>query len=193
VQGFRRIWARRRSEFRSGAGVLLAEADIDWVLTSADGRPTRVPDEIVQAFPGLDAEYRPARLELPTAPPDAVEHERRAEAHEVDPMGHVNNAAYLDQFETLLDALGSAALRTAVPRRYRVEYLSPAPAGSGLRWIAWPTATGIAGTLSREPGGDAVARVLAEGKPVEAEVPPDPAPGPQPASKAAQASAATSG
>jgi len=196
VQGFRRIWARRRSEFHSGAGDLLAEADIDWVLTSADGRPTRVPDEIIRAFPGLDAQYRPARLELPPSPADAIEHERRAEPYEVDPMGHVNNAAYLDQFEALFDELGSASLRSAVPRRYRVEYLSSAPAGSGLRWIAWPTATGVAGSLSREPGGDAVARVLAEETPAPAEGTPAVAEGSlaaAAASEVAQARAATSG
>ena len=49
VLGFRRIWARRRSEFRAGDGSLAAEADVDWVLTTAAGRPTQVPAEIGRA------------------------------------------------------------------------------------------------------------------------------------------------
>lgn len=161
VRGFRRIWARRRSEFRAPDGTLLAEADIDWVLTSQEGRPTRVPDDIVRAFPGLDRDYRPARLELPPAPPDATARERRAEAHETDPMGHVNNAAYLDQFEALLDDLGAADLRAAMPRRLLVEYLAPARLGAVLAWSAWPIEGGVAGSL-RLDSGEEVLRVVAE-------------------------------
>ena len=80
VTGFRRIWARRRSEFRAD-GVLTAEAAVDWVLTTAAGRPTRVPAEIVERFPASIVEYAPGRLEMPEMPTDALEQSRRAEPH----------------------------------------------------------------------------------------------------------------
>src|SRR5437762_6698430 len=109
VTGFRRIWARRHSEFRAD-GVLAAEADVDWVLTTAAGRPTRVPAEIVERFPASIAGYAPGRLELPDMPANALEERRRAEPQELDPMAHVNNAAYIDQFEAALDAIAIPGL-----------------------------------------------------------------------------------
>jgi acyl-CoA thioester hydrolase len=160
VTGFRRIWVRRRSEFRADA-VLTAEADVDWVLTTAAGRPTRVPAEIVERFPASIANYAPGRLELPEMPSDALEQSRRAEPQELDPMAHVNNAAYIDQFEAAFEELGTPDLRSALPRRYRVEYLSPAPSGAILVWRVWPTMGGAAGRV-RDEAGSEVARILAE-------------------------------
>jgi acyl-CoA thioester hydrolase len=160
VTGFRRIWARRRSEFRAD-GVLTAEADVDWVLTTAAGRPTRVPAEIVERFPASIAAYAPGRLELPEMPVDALEQSRRAEPQELDPMAHVNNAAYIDQFEAALEEIGAAGLSATFPRRYRIEYLSPAPSGAILVWRIWPTDGGAAGRV-RDDAGTEVARILAE-------------------------------
>lgn len=165
VTGFRRIWARRRSEFRSD-GMLTAEADVDWVLTTATGRPTRVPAEIVERFPASIADYAPGRLELPEMPANALEQSRRAEPQELDPMAHVNNAAYIDQFEAALEDIGTPDLSTALPRRYRVEYLSPAPSGAILVWRLWPAAGAAAGSAAagrvRDEAGNEVARILAE-------------------------------
>lgn len=147
VVGFKRIWARRRSEFQAADGTLAAEADIDWVLTTAAGRPTRVPDEIVARFPALEMEYAPARLEMPAMPDEAIEVVRLPEPHELDPMAHVNNAAYLDQFESALDAIDAGELRNAVPRRLTVEYLAPATAATELVWRVWHVEDGAAGLL----------------------------------------------
>ena len=164
VTGFRRIWARRRSEFRAD-GVLTAEAAVDWVLTTAAGRPTRVPAEIVERFRASIVEYAPGRLEMPEMPPDALEQSRRAEPQELDPMAHVNNAAYIDQFEAALDEIGTPGLPTAFPRRYQILYLAPAPSGALLVWRVWPTSTGAAdgaAGIVRDEAGSEVARILAE-------------------------------
>ena len=160
VLGFRRIWARRRSEFHTPDGRLAAEADIDWVLTTAAGRPTRVPAEIVARFPALETEYAPARLEMPAMPDDAATEARRAEPHELDPMAHVNNAAYLDQFESALDAIDAGALRAAVPRHLLLEYLAPAPPGALLTWRVWAIADGTAGVVS-DDSDTALVRIVA--------------------------------
>jgi acyl-CoA thioesterase FadM len=156
VLGFRRIWARRRSEFHSADGTLAAEADIDWVLTTAAGRPTRVPEEIVERFPALETDYAPARLDMPATPAGAFIATRRAEAHELDPMGHVNNAAYLDQFEAVLDAIGLGGQRSAIPRHLTVEYLAPATPDAELVWRVWSVPEGAAGILSTAEGGTLV-------------------------------------
>jgi acyl-CoA thioester hydrolase len=160
VTGFRRIWARRRSEFRAD-GLLMAEAAVDWVLTTAAGRPTRVPAEIVERFPTSIVDYAPGRLELPEMPSDALEQFRRAEPQELDPMAHVNNAAYIDQFEATLEEIGKPGLSTALPRRYRIEYLTPAPSGAILVWRVWPTEGGAAGR-ARDEAGSEVSRILAD-------------------------------
>jgi acyl-CoA thioester hydrolase len=163
VVGFRRIWARRRSEFRAARGRLAAEADIDWVLTTAAGRPTRVPDEIVERFPALETEYAPARLDMPEIPDDAASETRRAEPHELDPMGHVNNAAYVDQFESALDAVDAAVLRSAVPRHVLLEYLAPAPPGALITWRIWRIAEGSAGVADADPDKPIVRIVVRTG------------------------------
>ena len=163
VTGFRRIWARRRSEFHDPHGVLLAEADVDWVVTTEQGRPTRVPAEIVSRFPALLTKYTPGRLELPDPPESAFEVTRRAEPHELDPMAHVNNAAYIDQFEAALDGAGEGAMRTAFPRRYRIEYLAPAGPGVSLRWHVWPAGRAWAGRLRGDSGGELLRMVATTG------------------------------
>jgi len=52
VLGVGGVRGRRRTEFRRAAdGALLAEVTSEWVWVAlADGRPTRVPPELVQAF-----------------------------------------------------------------------------------------------------------------------------------------------
>jgi len=71
----------------------------------------------------------------------------RVRFHEVDPLGHVNNAAYLNYLEQAaidhaaflgldlprLQALGGAF----VARRHEIEFLKPTFAGNLLRVITW--------------------------------------------------------
>ncbi|OGN86950.1 MAG: hypothetical protein A2X23_01075 [Chloroflexi bacterium GWC2_73_18] len=154
VIGFRRIWARRRSEVRREEGTLLAEAEIDWVMTSAaTGRPARIPAELLERFPTPPADFDPGRVELAEPPADPaalVVDRRRVEPHEIDPMAHLNNAGYLDYIEAAVIAGGDEAALRRVPRRYRIEYLAPAEPGARLAGLAWRTVDGWAWRLRAE-------------------------------------------
>ncbi|HET6746325.1 MAG TPA: thioesterase family protein [Candidatus Limnocylindria bacterium] len=57
VRGWRRTWIRRATD-----GALLAEVFSEWAwVRTADGRPARVPDEIVAAFGVGQAGEEPSR------------------------------------------------------------------------------------------------------------------------------------
>ena len=119
VLGFRRVWARRRSEFtRRGMERDVAGALIDWVLLNERGSPVRVPVEIVGLF-GADTggAFTPLRVDLPAAPGDASTFEVNVHRAELDPMGHVNNAVYLDYLDAHLERTGRAADISRLPRR----------------------------------------------------------------------------
>lgn len=140
VTGFRRVWARRRTEGRLGDGRLVLWSHTDWVMTDvARGTPTRIP----AAFPGvMDAppgSFEPVRVPLPPTPPGAVRHGSRVRPRDLDPMGHVNNAAYADYLEEALEAAGEPALPAigGTPRHVRLEYLVPAGPGAELVGEAW--------------------------------------------------------
>lgn len=139
VLGFRRAWARRRSEFRGAPEERpLAVALIDWVLLNATGRPVRVPADIVQGFPGLaEAPFSPLRVSPPPAPADALRSEFRVRRRELDPLAHVNNAAYLDYVDEQLELAGVSDRAMPLPRRYRVEYVAPARFGEQLAASTW--------------------------------------------------------
>lgn len=140
--GFRRVWARRRSEFRDAAGTLVAWADIDWVLLDARGAPTRIPPEFGAAFQAPPADFDIGRVSLAGAPPDAVRATFRVRPQELDPMDHVNNAAYADWLdEAVIGAGAEAAVRT-VPRRLRLDYARSAERDDVVTTAAWPDPDG---------------------------------------------------
>jgi hypothetical protein len=104
------------------------------------GLPGRVPDAFPAAFAVPPGGFEPGRVPLPSAPEDAVEHRSSVRPQDLDPMGHVNNAAYVDYLEEALASAGPAGLGAtrSTPRRLRLEYLAPAPSGAGLVGLAWP-------------------------------------------------------
>ena len=65
VVGWRRVWARRRTEFVDAAGALVAWTHVDWVLLDARGAPTRIPVEFEPRLRGagrrVPPRARPAR------------------------------------------------------------------------------------------------------------------------------------
>jgi len=155
VVGFRRVWARRRSEFAAqGAGRTLAVALTDWVLLNARGVPVRVPAEILDVFPSPPAEYTPLRLELPPAPADAERTTTSPRHSELDPMGHVNNAVYLDYFEEHLATVGRRGSIRRRPRRYRAEFLDAAQHGMALAGEGWEDSLGYSFRLRGEDGAE---------------------------------------
>lgn len=165
VVGFRRVWARRRSEFAEpGSGRMLAIALTDWVLLNARGVPVRVPAEILDVFPVPPADFTPARLELPPAPADAERTAISPRHADLDPMGHVNNAVYLDYLEEHLAAVGRRAFVRRRPRRYRAEFLDAAQQGMALTGEGWPAGSGYDFRL-RGPAGQELLRARLETDP----------------------------
>jgi acyl-CoA thioesterase FadM len=131
VVGWRRVLARRLTRFVDEHGALCADAAIDWALLGPGGRPMSVPKAISEAFaPG--ASFAPLRVVPGDPPTDAAVMTLDVRDADVDPMGHLNNAAYLD----LVDA-GLVGWELPASRTYRLEYLRPAVARDSLSIRAW--------------------------------------------------------
>jgi acyl-ACP thioesterase len=138
VIGFRRVWARRRSEFKPlGGERMLAVAITDWVLLNSRGHPVRPPAEIIDAFPAGLASFSPLRLELPSPPPDTTRLEFSPRLADLDPMGHVNNAAYLDYVDEHLAAAGRRGEVRRRPRRYTAEFVAAAEPAMTITSEGW--------------------------------------------------------
>jgi acyl-ACP thioesterase len=120
VVGWRRVWARRRTDFQDGDGRLLAWVHIDWVLVDGRGSPTRIPAEFDAVFGAPPATFGLARVALDAAPPEARRTRLTVRPQELDPLDHVNNAVYADWLdEAILGAGGGARVR-AIPRLTRL-------------------------------------------------------------------------
>jgi len=150
ITGWRRMWCRRLTEITSAAGDPVARARIDWVLLDMTGRPVRIPAEIEAFAPGAET-FTPVRVDLPVPPSDAVVVASAVRTADIDPMAHLNNAAYLDLVaEAALACDRPAGAGTTL----RLEYLQPALPGMALTLTAWPTGPSLAVRL-RETGGSA--------------------------------------
>jgi acyl-CoA thioesterase FadM len=142
VIGGRRVMARRHCDLRAEAdGSPIATVVTDWVMTTTAGVPTRVPDAFPIAFGVPRGSFQPIRVD-PGEPP-AGESRRSFEVrlHELDPMGHVNNAVYVDWLDEAIDLADPAAIRV-VPRRYRLEYRAAVAPGAELVGRAWLDGSG---------------------------------------------------
>jgi acyl-ACP thioesterase len=164
VIGFRRVIARRRSEFRRvGSERIVALAFTDWVLLNDAGRPVRPPDEIPEAFEAVD-DFVPLRVDPGVAPAETEERTFVVRRTETDPMAHVNNAGYLDyldeQYLSVYDAPITAAL--PVPRRYKMEFVGSAEPTSELLGRSWQAKLGWSYRLSEQRGGRELFRASLE-------------------------------
>lgn len=140
VVAFRKVLARRRSEFRGPDGGLAAVMLVDWAMTTVDGVATRIPATISAAF-GLDsAGFDPIRVR-PAPAHSAAFLELAVRPQELDPMAHVNNAVYLDWVDEAILAARGPAARGDEPmpasRRYRLEYLAAASPGQRVLAATW--------------------------------------------------------
>jgi acyl-ACP thioesterase len=166
VVGYRRVWARRRSEFMGTDDERIrAVALTDWVLLGPKG-PVTAPPEIQDRFETPLVPFSPARVAAVPPPPDARSVSFSVRRRDLDPLGHVNNATYLDYLEEAVAGAGGEAQLSALPRRYRLEYLVSAEAGTRLRARSWPLGldwrfqleaedgtTLLRGTLETDPAG----------------------------------------
>jgi acyl-CoA thioesterase FadM len=141
----RKVIARRSTVLATGAGQIAARLTVDWALTTTDGVPTRIPPVFATVFTMPETAFAPIRVRA-TPPEDgsASTVELAVRPHELDPMGHVNNAVYLDWAEEAIRAAGEegVAALDAIPRRWRLEYLGAAAPGSRARTVAWPDGGG---------------------------------------------------
>ena len=163
VAGFRKVWARRRTDVTLEDGTPVAWLHTDWVITDARGAPVRIPDTFSAAFDAPPGGFDPVRVALKPAPEVAIRDRALVRRHELDPMDHVNNGAYLDRLEDAVAAVpGGDAAVDAVPRTVRLEYLVPAALGDELESAVWRDAEGWACRLTTSTGAE-VLRGLVRG------------------------------
>ena len=140
VVGWRRVWARRRTEFVDAAGTLVAWVHIDWVLLDARGAPTRIPGEFEPVFGAPAASFPLARVDLGEPSASAAHARFTVRPQELDPMDHVNNAVYADWLEEQILGAGGEAGATsirAIPRLARLEYARAAEPGAAVECTTW--------------------------------------------------------
>jgi len=158
VIGHRRIWARRRGEFRLSDGRLAAVTMVDWVLLDDGGRILRIPADFGVVFPNPELDGEILRVPLAPTPRDATEIDLRVRPQDLDPMGHVNNAVYLDWIEEVVAAAGAPEATVALPRRVAIEYAASAGPGDELTAAAWMEDDGWNVRLARLDGGPDLVR-----------------------------------
>jgi acyl-CoA thioesterase FadM len=147
------MWARRRTTITRPEATPLAVALTDWVLLGPGGAPVRVPDQIRTRMGDLP-EFLPTRLRGSDLPADSIAVARKVRTSDLDPMGHVNNAVYVDYLEGGVARSGGASDLAAVPRRYTVEYIGSAEPEDELRDGAWRAAGGWAYSLVEAQRGE---------------------------------------
>jgi len=140
VVGSRRVWARRRTDFRVPGGRLAAWVEIDWVLLDARGGPTRIPPEFDVAFAEHPVRLALARVELGEPPAAASVAAFTVRPQELDPMDHANNAVYADWLDEQIIGSGDEPAVRAVPRLVQLEYARSAERNGTVRALAWPDA-----------------------------------------------------
>ena len=166
VVGSRQVWVRRRSEMVRVASSdgpterdLLAVVETDWVLLTIAGRPAKVPPEIARYF----APTRPFtrdRIVLPEATGAVARLSTRVRPLDVDPMRHMNNAAYVDMVD---DALGRLPDGTGIgrPDCYRVGYTAPALPGTAIEIACWPVSERAVACRISDAEGHELTKALA--------------------------------
>lgn len=164
VADFQRVRSRREYRLFRGKGgqnegerELMARATTDWVLLNrSTGRPIKVPEQMVADFMAKNrndgAKPLPPRSKFPPSPPmppNVGNIVMPVEWRDIDPNGHVNNAAYFSYIEngvlTFCDQLGWPYERMEkegfgiFARRYRMAYLKPIGIGKKMTLQTWVT------------------------------------------------------
>jgi acyl-CoA thioester hydrolase len=149
VADFRRVRSRRCYEVRV-ADALVVTAESDWVLIDvATGRPRRIPDEVERVFdaPSGTASTPRAAWDHTLPPVTPIRTTAAVRFTDLDSLGHVNNAAYVDVLTEAalaplaqvgwgverLEAAGVAPFVAAVD----IEYLEAALWGAPLAVTTW--------------------------------------------------------
>jgi acyl-CoA thioesterase FadM len=145
VIGHRRIWARRLAEaipITAGgrSGDPRARILTDWVILDDRGRPVRIPAEFGLDFASPEVRDDILRAAAPSGD-GSGSMSIAVRPQDLDPVGHVNNAAYLDWLEEALLAAGLAGAAREVPRTATIEYLTSAGPGDDVEVTTWHLAS----------------------------------------------------
>ena len=154
VVGWRRVWARRRTEFVDATGTLVAWTHVDWVLLDARGAPTRIPVDFQPVFGAPDAPFPLARVPLADPPPEALDARFAVRPQELDPMDHVNNAVYADWLDESVLVAGGAAATRAIPRLVRLDYARAAEPAARVVADVWRDGGSWVGRVADADGSD---------------------------------------
>jgi acyl-ACP thioesterase len=142
VVGWRRVWARRRTDFVDAEGRRVASTNVDWVLLDAKGAPTRVPPDFDEHFWAPVATFPLGRVTLAEPPDERLGLTIDVRPQELDPMDHVNNAVYADWVDESVMRHGGEADVRAIPRTMGLEYARAVEAGGKVLVDAWRERTG---------------------------------------------------
>jgi len=153
VVGWRRVWARRRTDFVDAGGTRLAWTNVDWLLLDARGAPTRVPVDFDEHFWAPEATFPLGRVTLEAPPADAPAATTiGVRPQELDPMDHVNNAVYADWVDEAVIRAGAEPDVRAIPRTMRLEYARAVEAGASVLADVWRDGSGWSSRI-RDTGG----------------------------------------
>jgi acyl-ACP thioesterase len=164
VVGWRRVWARRRTDFVDTTGATVAWTHVDWVLLDARGAPTRVPSDFDRDFRAPQATFPLGRGALDAPPDGRSTGSIDVRPQELDPMDHVNNAVYADWLDQEILRAGGATAVRAIPRTVRLEYVRAVDAGATVTTEAWADAGGWSFRVV-DAAGDDMLRARLEGSP----------------------------
>jgi acyl-CoA thioesterase FadM len=163
VVGWRRVWARRRTDFVDASGATVAWTNVDWVLLDARGAPTRVPKDFEKDLWAPEATFPLGRVALDPAPADAARATTTIQVRpqELDPMDHVNNAVYADWLDEAVLRTGAREAVRSIPRTVRLEYVRAVEAGAAVVEETWQDAAGWSFRVS-DPSGTEMLRARLE-------------------------------
>ena len=165
VIGWRHVWARRHSEVRrtgssagDATGSVVAAVDTDWVLLTAAGRPAKVPEEIARYF-STDQPFARDRVVLPEPTGQVTTLSTRVRPLDVDPMRHMNNAAYLDMVDDGLKRM-PADDGLMAPDCYRIGYVLPALPDTPIEVSCWSVGESTVACRISDGSGSELTKVL---------------------------------
>ena len=130
--GIGRSWAERRSELIGDRGAAIDAVSL-WVQVAVEtGRPARIGSDFTDAYAGAaSGRTVSARLALPSPPERPAHRSWTVRRTDLDPFGHVNNAATWAFLEE-----AAAIDRTERIGRAEMEYLQPVEHDADLALVA---------------------------------------------------------